>query len=83
MLMLSRRLQILVDEERFGRLERAAARRGSSVAAAVRDAIDAAYPSDTQEKRRAAKAILSAPQIDLPDPSDLRRELDDVRTRRA
>lgn len=83
MLMLTRRLQILVDEERFSRLERAAARRGSSVAAVVRDAIDTAYPSDAQEKRRAAKAIASSPQLDLPDPDALRRELDDVRARRA
>ena len=40
--MLTKRLQVLLDEERFERLEREAVRRQVSVAVEVRDALDAA-----------------------------------------
>ena len=79
MSILTRRLQILIDEDRFKRLERAARKSNRSVAAAVREAIDVAYPSDLEEKRKAAEAILSAPQIDVPDVEELKRELEAIR----
>jgi hypothetical protein len=80
MSMLTRRLQILIDEERYERLERAAQKSNGSVAAAIRDAIDLAYPADLDEKRSAAEAILAAPQVDLPDVEELKRELEAIRS---
>jgi hypothetical protein len=80
MLMLTRRLQILIDEERYERLERAAEKGHRSVAAAIREAIDLAYPSDTDEKARAAAVILSAPQIAVPDVAELKAELETIRS---
>ena len=77
--MLTRRLQILIDEERYQRLERAAEKSRRSVAAAIREAIDLAYPADLEEKREAAEAILSAPQIEVPDIAELKRELEAIR----
>ena len=82
MCMLTRRLQILIDEERYARLEREAGRTNRSVAAILREAIDHAYPSDAAEKRRAADAILAAQPMDIPETvEDLRRELDEARDR--
>jgi hypothetical protein len=79
--MLNRRLQILIDEERYERLERAARKRHRSVAAAIREAIDVAYPADLDEKRRAAEAILAAPPMDVPhNVEELKRELDEMRS---
>lgn len=43
---MTRRLQILLDEGRYARLEERASRRGASVATLVREAIDIAYPQD-------------------------------------
>ncbi|MBW0115758.1 CopG family transcriptional regulator [Pseudonocardia abyssalis] len=43
--MLDRRLQILLDEERYQRISSLAKARGVSVAAVVRDAIDRGLPS--------------------------------------
>ena len=80
MSMLTRRLQILIDEERYERVERAARKRHGSVAAAIRAAIDLAYPADLEERRTAAETILSAPQIDVPDIEKLKKELEAIRT---
>ena len=79
MRMFSRRLQILLDEERFRRVETEAHDHNLSVAAVIRKAIDVAYPADLDARRAAAEAILSAPQMDVPDPEELRAELDEIR----
>ena len=75
MCMLTRRLQVLLDEERYARLAAQAARTNLSVAAVVRAAIDAAFPV------RAAEMTAL-----LVDPSRLRRArglaLIDPRSRR-
>jgi hypothetical protein len=83
MLMLSRRLQVLVDDERLERLEREAARRKVAVAVLVREALDAAYPNDTATRRAAGDVILSAEPMAVPDPGELREELRLLRERRA
>jgi broad specificity phosphatase PhoE len=81
--MLDRRLQILVDEERYRRLEAEARRRRTSVAQLVREAIDKAFASDLARKRRAAKAILEAEPMPVPeDPADLKREIEEAHERR-
>lgn len=43
---LTRRLQVLLDQARFDRLEHLAQQRGSTVAVLVRDALDRAYPAE-------------------------------------
>ncbi len=83
MLMLTRRLQVLVDDERYVRLERLAHAQRVSVATLVREAIDAAYPASSPARRRAAQHILSAEPMDVPDIDDLRDELDQLRGSRG
>ena len=80
MLMLEHRLQILIDDARYRRIAAAAQERRTSIATVVRDAIDQALPSDSETKRAAADAILSAEPIDLPATvEELKRELDEIR----
>jgi hypothetical protein len=76
---LGHRFQILLDEPRYQKVVREAARRGVSVATVIRDAIDR-LPSDSDERRAAIAAILEAAPMPVPDdPADLRRELDEAR----
>jgi hypothetical protein len=82
MSMFDRRLQVLIDEERWSRLEREAGRRGVSVAVLVREAIDERFPGDAEERRAALQAILDAEPMEVPDPEQLRDELDAIRGRR-
>jgi len=78
--MLSRRLQILLDERRYRRLHAEARARRASVGALVREAIDKAFPVSLERKRAAAKAILSARPMPLPaDIADLKAELAEIR----
>ena len=81
MSMYTERLQILIDPDRRARLDQIAASRGTSIAVLVREAIDAQFPDDQQERRRAGEAILALEPIDLPSPEELRRELDDAHAR--
>lgn len=83
MSMLNRRLQVLLDEERYQRLERAARRRRVSVATVVRDAIDRDLGSPALARRSAGRRFLSAPPMEVGGVDDLLRELDDLRSRRA
>ena len=79
---LTRRLQILLDEERHHRLVRAAHERGQSVGALVRSAIDQALPPDEEKRRTALQAILEADPMSVPlDPLELKRELQEARAR--
>jgi len=80
--MLDRRFQILLDEERFERLSAEARARGLSVAALIREAIDEAFPPTSPAKARAARQILAAPDMPVPEPADLRTELEALRGRR-
>jgi hypothetical protein len=79
---LHRRLQVLLDDERFERLAAESARRNAPVAALVREAIDAAYPS-VAGRSGAAATILAAPSMEVPGPSGLRAELEELRGRRG
>jgi len=80
--MLTRRLQVLLDEARYARLASEADRRSVPVAVVVREAIDAAFPNGAGERAAAARAILGAPPMRVPDPPELRREIEDARARR-
>ena len=59
--MLNRRLQVLLDEDRYGRLAAEADRRTVPVAVIVREAIDAAFPTAGRDARtrRARSSRLS------------------------
>ena len=83
MSMLDRRLQVLIDESRWLRLEHEAGRRGVSVAVLVREAIDERFPSDEDERRAAMQAVLDADAMEGADPDSLREELEALRSRRA
>jgi hypothetical protein len=80
--MLDRRLQVLIDDDRWARLEHEAERRRVSVSTVVREAIDERYPGDADARRAALQAILDAPPMDVPDPDELHRELEEIRGRR-
>lgn len=57
---LDRRVQLLLDRERYERLEVEAARRGVSVAAVIREAIDRAFGGDVGSRAEAAAELLAA-----------------------
>ena len=78
--MLARRLQVLLDEAQYSRLESYAKERGLSVGAAVREAIDRTVPSDAARRRAAGKAILSAPRMRIGSIEELKNELDEIRS---
>jgi hypothetical protein len=81
--MLDHRVQILLDTERYQKVSREAERRGMSIAAIIREAIDR-LPSDADQRRASIAAILAAEPMPLPeDPTTLRRELDVVHDRLA
>jgi hypothetical protein len=80
--MLDRRLQILIDDGRYRRLEAVARERRLSVAAVIRDAIDAALPADLAKKERAAAALLAADPMPVPySVEELKAEIDEARSR--
>jgi hypothetical protein len=76
MCMLDHRVQILIDDARYQKVAREAKRRGVSIAAVIRDALDR-LPPDAEMRRAAVEAILAAESMRVPaDAADLRRELD-------
>lgn len=81
--MLDRRLQVLIDEDRWARLEGEASRRGVPMAVLVREAIDEGFPALAGERRAALQAILEAEPMDVPESAQLRQELDSIRSRRS
>ena len=83
MSMYNRRLQVLLDDDRHERIAAAARHRGVSVATVVREAIDRGLPEPESRRRAAARALLDAPDMAVPEPADLRAELEALRARRA
>lgn len=74
--MLNARLQILISPEQRRRLEAEAARRGTSVAALVREALDARFgATDPEARLRAVEAISRMRGTFLP-PEELERVLE-------
>lgn len=80
---LGHRLQILLDDERHRRITEAARERGVSVATVVREAIDRGVADPAGRRRSAARRVLDAPDMPVPEPRELKDELDAVRARRA
>lgn len=80
---LDRRLQLLLDEERYQRVAALAGQRGTSVASVIREAIDRGLPKPDEERMRAGQAVLEAAPMEVPDVPGLRAELDELRGRRG
>lgn len=81
--MMTRRLQILLDEERYRRVADSAARRKVSVATVIRDAIDRGLAEPSDAKAAAARRLLAAEPMPAPSIEELRAELDQLRGRYA
>jgi len=81
MCMLTHRLQILLDEERYNRVTEIARERGVSTASVIREAIDRGLPTPVQRRRTAFERLMAAPDMPVGDPEDLRAELDELRGR--
>jgi predicted DNA-binding protein len=64
--MLTRRLQILMDDERYERVRALARQRGTSMAAVIREALDHGLPA-TERRRAAAQRILGAAPMEVDD----------------
>jgi hypothetical protein len=78
---LNRRLQVLLDDERFDRLEREAARRGAPVASVVREAVDRLLAEET-DRRAAGDRLLAAPPMPVDDWQVVKREIVEATARR-
>ncbi|MCA1587980.1 MAG: hypothetical protein LC744_04855 [Chloroflexi bacterium] len=74
---LTKRLQVLVDERRFTRLEEGARRHNTTVAALVRESIDRMFPPDSLSTREAADRFLERPAIDFGDWDQAKREIEE------
>lgn len=81
MCMLHHRLQVLLDDERYERVTSLARQRRVPVAEVVREAIDRGLGAAPRRRSAAARRILDAPDMPVPEPSQLRDELDEVRGR--
>jgi len=73
---LTRRTQILLDEERYRHLRERAAAEDRSVGAFVRAAIDKALAEPSESSLDAADAFLDAEPLPVGEPEDLGRELE-------
>jgi hypothetical protein len=80
---LEHRLQILIDDERHRRIVRAARERGVSVATVVREAIDRGVSGPSARRLAAGRRLLNAADMAVPEPRELRAELEVLRGRRA
>jgi hypothetical protein len=73
---LTRRTQILLDQERHERLKRRSEETGMSIAALIREAIARLLDEDAERRRRAATSFLGAKPMELPDWPALEREVE-------
>jgi hypothetical protein len=80
MCVLTHRLQLLLDDDRYERVHALARQRGTSVASVIREAIDRGLPTTRRRRSAAARRILAAEPMDV---ADLPAELDELRGRRA
>jgi hypothetical protein len=78
---LERRLQVLLDEERFQRISTLARERGVAVAVIVREAIDRGLPRSDSRRVAGGRAILAAEPMPAPATDELLAELDALRGR--
>jgi hypothetical protein len=74
---LTRRTQLLLDDERYERLHAEAAQSGRSVAAIIREAIDERLGREDERRREAGRRLLAASRPTDPEPDweDVKPEL--------
>jgi hypothetical protein len=77
--MFTERLQILVSRDQRRRLEHEARRRGTSLAAVIRDAVDTEFGTTSPDDRRAAVEAIAAMQGVYLAPEALAAAIDDGR----
>ena len=80
MYMVIHRLQLLLDDERYQRVQTLARQRGTSVAAVIREALDRGLPATQRRRSAAARRILAAEPMQV---ENLIAERDDLRGRHA
>lgn len=78
---LDRRVQLLLDQQRYDKVAALALKRGTSVGSVIREAIDRGVPSAEDRRQAAARQILAAEPVAVPDVPELLAELDDLRAR--
>ena len=77
MSVMERRLQLLLDQQRYALIEREARASGRSVAAVIREAIDVRFADDVSLRRAAARRLLAThaePGSAEPDWSDVKSD---------
>lgn len=72
---LTRRTQILLDEDRFERLRARADERGTSIATLIREAIDRTFPAVPADRAQAARDLLAAEPMQVEDWPEMKRDL--------
>lgn len=75
---LTRRTQVLLDEQRYQRLRARALAEGTSVGALVRAAIDQALAERHEAGSAMAEEFLAAEPLPVGEPEHLAREFDDA-----
>lgn len=77
---LNRRLQVLIDDERFELVEQKARAGGISVGEFVRRALDTAVNADemVSRQRLTLDRLLAAPRMDVGSPGELRDLIDEA-----
>jgi len=76
MRVLTRRTQVLLDQDRYDRLEQRARETDRSVGAVIREAIDGAFPPRAMTRDEALEHFRTAPRLPGRDaPEDIRREI--------
>ena len=79
---MTRRLQLVLDEDRYEKVARVAAEQQRSVSSVIREAIDRSLFPSAARRVAAGRAILDAEPVDVPDVEDLRREREAAHDRR-
>ncbi|MBE7324030.1 ribbon-helix-helix protein, CopG family [Nocardioides sp. Y6] len=77
MSVMERRLQLLLDQQRYALIEREARASGRSVAAVIREAIDVRFADDVTLRQAAARRLLdahTAPEGVEPDWSEVKAD---------
>lgn len=79
--MLTRRLQILIDERRYEALDREARRTGKSIAELIRTSVDTVYGVDRTARGRAVEDFLAAEPMSVEDWDQMKADMMDSLTK--
>lgn len=63
-------MQLLLDRERYERVEQEARRTGRSVSAVIRGAIDVAYPGEAEARIIALRSLVEMGECSTDEPED-------------